>query len=93
MRPPIKKTLSVRLLQLKPLSIPLNSTVTFVFTFFKSLLIFHKNGLRFSSLCICHATESNATVKYKQITVKHNSVNDFIKVYTYIVSFNHMFRL
>jgi hypothetical protein len=32
-------------------------------------------------------------IKYKQNIVKHNSVDDFIKVYSYIVSFNYMFRL
>ena len=32
-------------------------------------------------------------IKYEQNTVKHNSVNDFIKVYSYIVSFKDMFRL
>jgi hypothetical protein len=59
----------VRLLPLKSFSIPLNSTVTFVLTFFKSLLIFHKNRVRFLPLhTVCHATESNATIKYKQIT-------------------------
>jgi hypothetical protein len=31
-------------------------------------------------------------IKYKQNIVQHNSVDDFIKVYSYIVSFN-MFRL
>jgi len=32
-------------------------------------------------------------VKYKQNIVKHNSVEDFIEVYSYIASFNDMFRL
>jgi len=27
-------------------------------------------------------------IKYRQYIVKHNSVNDFIKVYSYIVSVN-----
>jgi hypothetical protein len=32
-------------------------------------------------------------IKYKQNVVKHNSVDDFIKVYSYVVSFNDLFRL
>ena len=32
-------------------------------------------------------------IKYKQNIVKHNSINDFNKMYSYIVSFNNMFRL
>jgi hypothetical protein len=32
-------------------------------------------------------------IKYKENIVKHNSVYDFINVYSYVVSFNDMFRL
>jgi hypothetical protein len=32
-------------------------------------------------------------VKHKQNTAKHNSVDDFIKVYSDIISFNEIFRL
>jgi len=32
-------------------------------------------------------------IKYKHNIVKYNSIDDFIKVYSYIVSFNDMFRL
>jgi hypothetical protein len=32
-------------------------------------------------------------IKYKKNVVKHNLFNDFIKVYSYIVSSNDMFRL
>jgi len=34
----------------------------------------------------------NSNYKYKLYTVKHNQINDFIKVYSHIVSFNDMFR-
>ena len=34
---------------------------------------------------------SECIVKYKWSIVKHNSINDFIKVYSYIVSFSDMF--
>jgi len=32
-------------------------------------------------------------IKYKQSIVQYNSVDDFIKVYSHIVSFNNMFWL
>jgi hypothetical protein len=32
-------------------------------------------------------------IKYKQNIVQHNPADDFIKVYSYIVSFNDMFWL
>jgi hypothetical protein len=32
-------------------------------------------------------------IRYKQYIDQHNSIDDFIKVYSYIVSFNDMFRL
>jgi len=32
-------------------------------------------------------------IKYKQNTAEHNSITDFIKVCSYIVSFNDMFQL
>ena len=32
-------------------------------------------------------------IKYKQNIVKHNSINDFMKLYSYIVTFNNMFQL
>ena len=31
-------------------------------------------------------------IKYKQNIVNHISINDFIKMYSYIVSFNDKFR-
>jgi hypothetical protein len=39
----------------------------------------------------CNASKKKK--KKKKKIVKHNLVNDFIKVYSYIVSFNDIFRL
>ena len=36
---------------------------------------------------------AESIIKYKQNIVNINAVNDFIEVYSYIVSFNDMFRL
>ena len=33
------------------------------------------------------------TIKYKQNIAEHISIKDFIKIYSYIVIFNEMFRL
>ena len=49
-----------------------------------------------AGICSGHSkTRKNfsSIIKYKQNTVKRNSINDFIKVYPYTVYFNDMFRL
>ena len=40
-----------------------------------------------------HMYNGALTVKYKQNIAGNNSINDFIKVYSYIVSFSKIFQL